>query len=83
MNQYCRYCARAALVSEDYFYCDVDHQVYYESKAKRTNKCKNFELNPNDLFRCDENGNFAQYKPRIKREIKDKQIRLPMEDANG
>lgn len=76
MNQYCRYCARAALADEDCFYCDVDHQIYDENKAKRVNKCKDFEFNPNDIFRCDEYGNFAQYKPRAKNP--DKQLKIPL-----
>ena len=33
-------------------------------KQKRPNKCKHFEFLNADIFRQDENGNFAKYKPR-------------------
>lgn len=33
-------------------------------KAKRPNKCKHFDFSNADIFRQDENGNFAEYKSR-------------------
>lgn len=73
MLQYCRYCANAF----DYngegtdFLCEADApcgdngagRFYPASKAKRPNKCKQFEFQNADIFRDDENGNPAKYKP--------------------
>lgn len=73
MNQYCRYCANAF----DYngegtdFLCEADApcgnngagRFYNASKAKRLNKCKHFDFSNADIFRCDEKGNCAEYKP--------------------
>ena len=39
-------------------------RFYKAVKAKRPNKCKHFEFLNADIFRQDENGNFAEYKPR-------------------
>ena len=64
MNQYCRYCANANVVDDELFYCQPKHEVYGMDKSKRINKCKLFDFNENDLWRCDENGNFETYKPR-------------------
>ncbi len=33
-------------------------------RAKRPNKCKYFAFCNADIFRQDDNGNFAEYKPR-------------------
>ena len=73
MNQYCRYCANAF----DYngegtdFLCEADApcgnngagRFYDASKAKRPNKCKHFDFRNADIFRYDEKGNCAEYKP--------------------
>lgn len=73
MLQYCRYCANAF----DYngegtdFLCEADApcgdngagRFYDARKAKRPNKCKHFDFNNADIFRDDENGNPAEYKP--------------------
>ena len=66
MNQYCRYCAYAL----DYngkkteFLCEIKDQFFKADKAKRLNKCKDFDFNPSDIFRTLPNGSFAQYQPR-------------------
>ena len=74
MKQYCRYCGNAF----DYngegtdFICEADApcgnngsgRFYNAEKAKRPNKCKYFAFCNADIFRQDENGNFAEYKPR-------------------
>lgn len=74
MKQYCRYCSNAF----DYngegtdFICEADAlcgnngagRFYDAKKAKRQNKCKHFDFCNADIFRQDENGNFAEYKPR-------------------
>lgn len=86
MKQYCRYCANAHDY-DDTLICTADApcgrngsgQGYPMSKAKRLNRCKHFEFNPNDLLGCDENGNFRQYKPRdtyIKSESYARQYKL-------
>lgn len=74
MLQYCRYCSHALDYNGEAtdFICEADAPCgkngagafYPASKAKRPNKCLHFDFNPNDIFRCDENGNFVQYKPR-------------------
>ena len=64
MNQYCRYCINANVVSENQFYCQADNRVYDISKSKRLNRCKAFDFCENDLWRCDELGNFSTYHPR-------------------
>lgn len=64
MKQYCRYCNNANLIGDDIFYCQPKNEVYDIEKSKRVNKCKLWEFNENDLWRCDENGNFETYKPR-------------------
>ena len=64
MTQYCRYCNNANLVGDDIFYCQPKNEVYGMEKSKRVNHCREFEFNENDLWRCDENGNFETYKPR-------------------
>lgn len=74
MLQYCRYCSNAF----DYngegtdFICSANGSCgnngagafHSAQKAKRPNKCKYFEFANADIFRQDENGNFAEYKPR-------------------
>lgn len=73
MNQYCRYCCDANLTDcEDTFWCSMHKKEYAVSKAKRINKCKDFQFNPYDLFRMDENGNFKEYSPRLNKKKNDK-----------
>lgn len=68
IKQYCRYCNNALDYNGEAtdFLCETDNRFYPASKAKRINKCKNFEFNENDIFRYDADGNFATYKPRDK-----------------
>ena len=73
-NQYCRYCANALDYNgecTDFICtekapcgCDGAGRFYKAAKAKRPNKCKYFEFLNADIFRQDENGNFAEYKSR-------------------
>ena len=77
MLQYCRYCANAF----DYngegtdFLCEADApcgnngagRFYDAGRAKRPNKCKHFEFRNADIFRDDESGRPAEYKPYGKR----------------
>lgn len=71
MKQYCRYCANA-IDYDDMLVCEAEApcgnngsgKVYSMVKAKRLNRCKSFEFNPNDLLSCDPDGSFRQYKPR-------------------
>ena len=49
-----------------------------ESRAKRSNRCKDFELNPIDVFYENERG----YVPRKKTEKKYEQIMLNVEGEN-
>ena len=69
MTQYCRYCNNANLIGDDIFYCQPKNEVYGIEKSKRVNKCKLFDFNENDLWRCDENGNFETYKPRPQKQV--------------
>lgn len=67
MNQYCRYCCFSCITDcEDIFWCSEHMKTYPASKAKRINKCKDFQFNSYDLFGMDESGNFREYKPRDK-----------------
>ena len=75
MKQYCRYCCNANIVDDDLFYCDVKKRVYKGSTGKRTNECKSFVYNENDVFGMKEDGTFKTYTPR-KRRKKMKQILL-------
>lgn len=86
MKQYCRYCINAF----DYngegteFLClakapcgnNGAGQFYNADKAKRPNKCKYFEFCNADIFRYDENGNYAEYKPRKKEKSLYEQMKL-------
>lgn len=70
MKQYCRYCANAidydsTLICEAKAPCGNDGagRGYDMEKAKRLNKCKHFEFNPNDLLGQTSDGRFRQYKP--------------------
>jgi hypothetical protein len=73
MKQYCRYCAHA-LEYDGSMICDASAPCgnnssgasYPIEKAKRLNKCKHFEFNPNDLLGQFSNGRFRQYQPRNK-----------------
>lgn len=82
LKQYCRYCAEASIYGNDTFACCKDNQLYDKSKSTRVNKCKNFVFCPNDLWRCDEHGNFKQYKPREKKKKLD-QIKIDIGRANN
>lgn len=75
MNQYCRYCMNA-IDYDDMLICKAEApcgkygsgKSYSMEKAKRLNKCKHFDFNPNDLLWQNEDGTFRQYKPRIEHE---------------
>lgn len=58
MKQYCRYCSHCHY--GDVAYCDVKQKTMSESSAKAMNNCKDFELNPIDVFMENEKG----YRPR-------------------
>lgn len=80
MRQYCRYCANAidyldVLVCEAKAPCGKNGcgKTYPMEKAKRLNKCKHFEFNPNDLLGQLPDGGYRQYKPREAYERKDVQ----------
>ena len=74
MNQYCRYCSNAFDYNgegTDYLCaakapCGANGsgQFYNAAKAKRVNHCKYYEHSGYDIFRVDENGECAQYRPR-------------------
>lgn len=76
MKQYCRYCAHALDYNgeETDFICEAKApcgsngagRFYSADKAKRTNRCKHFEFNENDIFRTNNDGTFVTYKPRSK-----------------
>ena len=74
MKQYCRYCSNAYIQDDDVFYCAKKNKLYSGSTGKTANNCKYFEFNPNYLFGMDENGDFKQYKQRLKGEDKRKKI---------
>lgn len=82
MKQYCRYCAEASIYGDEDFYCDKDRCIYHKRKSLRVNKCKDFVFCSNDLWRCDEHGNFKQYKPREKKAKLD-QIKIDIEGADN
>ena len=70
MAQYCRYCSN--LIVGDFPYCDVKKKIVSESYAKRTNTCKEFQLNSIDAFGENLNG----YKPKKKKEVGDNNVTL-------
>lgn len=46
MAKYCRYCAN--MVSGDANWCEVKQRTFSDEQICRTNRCKDFELNPTD-----------------------------------
>lgn len=60
MAQYCRYCAWCCY--GDVAWCEKHQKTMSETSAKRSNHCKDFELNPIDAFHENERG----YVPRQK-----------------
>ena len=76
MTQYCRYCAYCCY--GDAVWCEKHQRTMSESRAKRSNRCKDFELNPIDVFYENEHG----YVPRKKTEKKYEQIMLNVEGEN-
>lgn len=64
MKQYCRYCAKAVLQGDDFIYCESKSEMRGKPECVRVNHCKQFALNPYDVFGQDENGNFKEYHPR-------------------
>lgn len=60
MAQYCRYCSY--MVCGDANYCSIRERCYSDDHIRHTNTCKDFELNPIDAIRINEQG----YRPRRK-----------------
>ena len=60
MAQYCRYCN--SMVCGDENYCRTRKRCYTNDHIRHTNSCKDFDLNPIDALRINEQG----YKPRKK-----------------
>lgn len=58
MAQYCRYCAHAHVA--DWLWCDIKEDFVTETRAKKPNTCKHFELNPIDAY----GENPCEYHPR-------------------
>lgn len=56
MAQYCRYCAN--MFSGDANYCEIKQRTFTDAQISRTNRCKDFELNPTDSLTG------RKYKPR-------------------
>lgn len=71
MAQYCRYCTYMTV--GDVNYCSKKRFIFTDKEICRTNKCREFELNPIDALGVNKDG----YKPR-KRKIEDnsKQIKF-------
>ena len=61
MTQYCRYCAH--FVTGNGNWCEERGIEPSDERAKRPNKCKQFEFNPIDAFDIG-----REYKPREKKE---------------
>ena len=88
MRQYCRYCFHAVAYEDEWYWCEQKNECYHMKKSKRVNRCKQFEFNENDLWRCDENGNFEVYKPRGEyrkhvHEVMENYSLFDQEDGNG
>jgi hypothetical protein len=81
MKQYCRYCV-SAIDYLDVLVCmakapcgnNGSGRTYDMEKAKRLNKCKHFEFNPNDLLGQLPDGGFRQYQPRERKPISELKI---------
>lgn len=65
MAQYCRYCAY--MVCGDANYCTEKQYTKTDEQIKRSNKCKEFLLNPIDALYENTEG----YKPRIAKKPKE------------
>lgn len=76
MAQYCRYCAWCCY--GDFTWCEKRQKIMSEVSAKRSNRCKDFVLNPIDAFHENERG----YVPRRKTEKKYEQTMLKLEGKN-
>ena len=59
--QYCRYCSH--MICGDFNYCRVREKLYSDEHIKRTNKCKDFDLNSIDALQENAQG----YVPRKKK----------------
>lgn len=70
MIQYCRYCSYCCY--GDVVYCEKYKKTMAEERAKRVNKCKDFEFNEIDVFNPDHT-----YK---ERKTKDKNNRITLFD---
>ena len=69
MAQYCRYCNN--MVCGDANYCSLKQETYSDAQICRTNKCKDFELNPIDAL-----GTGKEYTPRERRDRSGVQIKI-------
>lgn len=74
MAQYCRYCS--FFVTGNGSYCTKKYIEISDKYAKRTNHCKEFELNPMDAFGENEKG----YCPREQKTQDDDWEQLRLED---
>ena len=72
MAQYCRYCNN--FVTGNGNYCEVREFEPSDQYAKRTNHCKDFDLNPIDAY--GENPN--EYQPRKPKRDDGKQIKMEL-----
>ena len=70
MAQYCRYCIY--FVTGNGNYCEMKHTEPSDEQAKRTNRCKDFDLNPIDAF----GENEAGYRPRVRKQKTYSQVRM-------
>lgn len=64
MTQYCRYCSLATLQDDDLVYCEAKKKQFTGEKAKRTNRCKEFQFNPVDVL--NESGEYRPREPKKK-----------------
>lgn len=59
------------MVCGDANYCSVRQKTYSDDHIKRTNRCRDFELNPLDALRINSKG----YRPRKQKETESDQIK--------
>lgn len=70
MAQYCRYCSW--FVTGNGNYCEKRGFEPSDNYAKKTNNCRDFELNPVDAYGENQNG----YQPRKAKENDGQQIKM-------
>ena len=72
MAQYCRYCQH--FVTGNGNWCEAKEISPSFEYSMRTNKCKEFELNPIDAYGINENG----YQPRKPKRNDGKQLKMEL-----